>query len=182
MNKKEASDYLGFSVKNLERLMAEKKIEFKHVKGKYGKEVAFDQDALDTYKASQEVSEVVINPSIITENSSTNPTTTIPRATNIEPTTSLTRNTNSKDSMVVSTKDIVGILKDISEGLKKQNQQINLSLGDKLTLSLVEASQLAGLSKGYIKKAIDGGELKAAKRGKGWNIKRSDLEEWVKGL
>ena len=50
-----------------------------------------------------------------------------------------------------------------------------LSAADKLTLSLVEASALSGLSRGYLLGAFHAGNLKAARRGRGWNIKRADL-------
>ena len=52
----------------------------------------------------------------------------------------------------------------------------------KLTLTLKDASKLAGLSKGYLLLAIKSRKLKASKRGRGWNLKRDDLEAWVKKL
>ena len=52
----------------------------------------------------------------------------------------------------------------------------------KLTLTLADAAQLSGLSKDYLLKAIRARKLKAAKRGRGWNVKRSDLEAWIKKL
>lgn len=52
----------------------------------------------------------------------------------------------------------------------------------KLTLTLRDASKLSGLSRGYLLEAIKGKKLKAAKRGRGWNIKRADLEAWVSKL
>lgn len=57
-----------------------------------------------------------------------------------------------------------------------------VSVADKLTLKLAEAAELAGLSKAYLLASIRDGKLKAEKRGRGWNIKRADLEDWVKTL
>ena len=51
-----------------------------------------------------------------------------------------------------------------------------------LTLSLHDAAKLAGLPEDYLLGAIEKGKLKAAKRAGAWNIKRSDLNRWVKKL
>ena len=56
------------------------------------------------------------------------------------------------------------------------------SLADKLTLSLIEASQLSGLSRGHLRQAIDEKKLKARIIGKGWRVKRDDLDSYVKKL
>ena len=51
-----------------------------------------------------------------------------------------------------------------------------------LTLSLKEAAIVARQSVESLRQAIKDGKLKAAIRGRGWNVKRSDLEEWVRKL
>ncbi len=55
-------------------------------------------------------------------------------------------------------------------------------LNFKLTLSLSEAAQIAGLSRSFLRAAIETGKLKAEKRGRGWNIKRADLDSFIKKL
>jgi len=57
-----------------------------------------------------------------------------------------------------------------------------LSLADKLTLSLMEAAQLAGLSRNHLREAITEGKLKARIIGRGWRVKRSDLDAYVRRL
>jgi excisionase family DNA binding protein len=52
-------------------------------------------------------------------------------------------------------------------------------LAHKLTLSLVEAAQLAGLSRGHLRTAIEEKNLKARIIGRGWRVKRADLEAYV---
>lgn len=52
----------------------------------------------------------------------------------------------------------------------------------KLVLSLDECRTLTGFSQGTLKAAISAGELKAQKIGRGWKVKRSDLERFVEGL
>jgi excisionase family DNA binding protein len=55
-------------------------------------------------------------------------------------------------------------------------------LAAKLTLSLMEASQLSGLSRGHLREAIEEKKLKARIIGRGWRVKRDDLEAYVKKL
>ncbi len=62
------------------------------------------------------------------------------------------------------------------------SKQATLSLADKLTLSLAEAAQLSGLSRGYLRAAIGEGTLKARIIGRGWRVKRDDLDGYVKKL
>ena len=60
----------------------------------------------------------------------------------------------------------------------------SLSIADKLALTIPEAAALVGSSGHRIRAAIHAGELKAMKDtlGRGWRIKRADLEEWLAGL
>ncbi len=55
-------------------------------------------------------------------------------------------------------------------------------LTDKLTLKLAEAAQLAGLAQNFLREQIKGKKLKAEKRGRGWNIKRADLDAFIRKL
>jgi excisionase family DNA binding protein len=55
-------------------------------------------------------------------------------------------------------------------------------LAHKLTLSLVEAAQLSGLSRNHLRAAIEDKKLKARIIGRGWRVKRDDLDLYVKKL
>ncbi len=55
-------------------------------------------------------------------------------------------------------------------------------LADKLTLSLVEASRLSGLSRNHLRAAIEAKKLKARIIGRGWTIKRDALDLYVRKL
>jgi excisionase family DNA binding protein len=46
----------------------------------------------------------------------------------------------------------------------------------------MEAAQLSGLSRGHLREAIDAGKLKARIIGRGWRVKRDDLDAYVKKL
>jgi excisionase family DNA binding protein len=52
----------------------------------------------------------------------------------------------------------------------------------KLTLSLPEAAALSGLPLKHLREAIKGGGLASRKMGRGWRIKRADLEAYVRKL
>ncbi len=57
-----------------------------------------------------------------------------------------------------------------------------IPVADKLTLSLVEASQLSGLSRGHLREAIEAKKLKERIIGRGWRVKRDDLDSYVAKL
>jgi excisionase family DNA binding protein len=52
----------------------------------------------------------------------------------------------------------------------------------KLTLGLTEAAALSGLSRNHLRQAIKEKNLKSRKIGRGWRIKRADLETYVRKL
>ncbi len=62
------------------------------------------------------------------------------------------------------------------------SQAAPLSIADKLTLSLAEASQLSGLSRNHLRQAIEDKKLRARIIGRGWRVKRDDLDAYVKKL
>ncbi len=82
--------------------------------------------------------------------------------------------------------EIVAVLARALEG-RAPGPSSHLSLTEiavKLVLSLKEASALAGISRDRLLEAIEGGKLKASKDtlGRGWRIKRADLDSYVKNL
>jgi excisionase family DNA binding protein len=75
---------------------------------------------------------------------------------------------------------------DISDKLdaiyEKMAEASVTELANKLTLSLVESSRLSGIARGHLRADIHAGKLKAKIVGRGWHIKRTDLEAYVKKL
>jgi excisionase family DNA binding protein len=55
-------------------------------------------------------------------------------------------------------------------------------LAHKLMLTLAEAAALSNLSRNHLRQAIKTGTLKAQKIGRGWRIKRADLDAYVAAL
>jgi excisionase family DNA binding protein len=56
------------------------------------------------------------------------------------------------------------------------------ALGEKLLLSLAEASALTGLSRAFLKAAIGDGALAAKPIGRLWRVKRADLDAFIAAL
>ena len=52
----------------------------------------------------------------------------------------------------------------------------------KIMLTLPEAAVLTSLSRNHLREAISKGKLKARIIGRGWRVKRSDLDAYVKKL
>ena len=55
-------------------------------------------------------------------------------------------------------------------------------IADALMLTLSEAAQLSRLSRNHLRAAIEEGKLKARIIGRGWRVKRADLDAYVKKL
>jgi excisionase family DNA binding protein len=74
------------------------------------------------------------------------------------------------------------LLEVLAQVLQPTNKPNVMEAAQKLTLSLAEAAVLSGLSKGFLSTAIHSKKLKAAKRGRGWNVKRTDLDAYINKL
>lgn len=69
--------------------------------------------------------------------------------------------------------------------LVREEQEIDrliVPIHHKLTLSLDEASALAGISRQRLRQTIKDGKLQAQIIGRGYRVKRTDLEDYVDGL
>lgn len=66
---------------------------------------------------------------------------------------------------------------------RQATEEVAISaIAQKLMLNLHEASLLSNLSRGHIREAIRGGRLKAKIIGRGWRIKRADLDIYIRAL
>jgi excisionase family DNA binding protein len=80
--------------------------------------------------------------------------------------------------------ELVAILRDAADSSRqREDQPASITdLAHKLTLSLMEASQLSGLSRNHLRQAIEEKKLKARIIGRGWRVKREDLDAYVRKL
>jgi excisionase family DNA binding protein len=78
--------------------------------------------------------------------------------------------------------EVLAKLADVAATVAGRDGKPQALLGEKLTLSLDEAAELAGLSRGHLRAAVGDGSLQAKKIGRGWRVKRADLENYVEKL
>jgi excisionase family DNA binding protein len=166
MTKREVSLYLGKSVRTIERLTSQGKLGAAYRQGSNGEEAVYDSEQVRTLKEALEIGSGRVRPLVVPDTSAS--------------TTNMARVNASGVSGLVAG-DFAGRLLGALESLRLPVKDA-VPLADKLTLNLAEASALAGLSKGFLMVAVKSKKLKAAKRGRGWNVKRSDLDIFVSKL
>jgi excisionase family DNA binding protein len=179
MNKQEAADFLGVSVRALERYVQQQRISVKYEKGKTRPTANFNPVELEAFKA--ELNQPNYKPAIEPRQT---PSSIESRqiAIDLEPET---------DKPVLYTGEVaefgeitvIDKLASIIEGLLgKTDNQPTVLIADKLLLTLPEAQALTGLSREFLRDAINDGALKAKMIGRSWRVKRSDLDEYVASL
>lgn len=176
MNKQEAADYLGVSVRALERYVQQGKISVKYEKGKTRPTANFDPKELETFKA--ELEQPTIKPAFESRQIATEPQSD---------TDKLTHNPGEIARFdEVSTFGEIGVIDKLSGIIEallgKGDSQPLVPIADKLLLTIAEAQALTGLSREFLRDAINSGDLKAKQIGKSWRVKRSDLQEYVDKL
>jgi excisionase family DNA binding protein len=158
MNKKEAAEHLGVSTRLVEQYASQGRLgEVKYVRGKTGKQAEYDEQSVERLKAELE-----------------------------SPDYSLVPAAQSHASGLLAGQDRERLIVAI-EALAQSREQtraglIGLSASEKIMLTLADASALSSLSQGHLTADIHSGKLKAKKIGRGWKIKRSDLDAYVKKL
>jgi excisionase family DNA binding protein len=166
VNKQEAAAYLGVSVRALQRYSAQGKLSVTYTRGSRGQVAQFDEAELKNLKERLEQP-------------------TYPQRPMLAPPSYDKRDLQAvipvTDSQLV-TASIGDRLIAAIEALKPDGHQPIIGLENKLTLKLSEAATISGLSRSYLVAAIHSKKLKAAKRGRGWNIKRTDLDSYIKKL
>ena len=185
MNKQEASEFLGVGVRSLERYTKQNRVAARYEKGKTGQTLVYDRDELQRFKAELEAAThlPIVEPS--------NRMETPASPSFASPANGLAR--------VGDTGEITGMANTFAFALLEALSQLQpvpaplptpvepsrpaaLPVSQKLLLSLEEAQIYSGLSRANLMDAIHGETLAAQKIGRGWKIKRRDLESYVEGL
>ena len=168
LNKQQAAEFLGVNVRTLERYTQEGKIGSRYEKGKTRSVVVYDEEELRAFKAAQETK--TYKPSV--DHTSTNP---------------------DRDEAALSKRvevsqlhlfEGLNHLADVLKVLREEPSPLRLTvpIHHKLTLSLTEASALSGISRQRLRAAIKDGTLTAQIIGRGYRVKRTDLEDYVDSL
>jgi excisionase family DNA binding protein len=159
MDKESAAKFLNISTRTLQRYTTQGKISVSYRHGKTGAEADYDEGELQIFKEQQE--SVTYQPAQAIGNGQTQ--TLAPIAKGV--------------GAIAGAERLAAVL-----DLLQQPARKSVPIESKLTLSLVEAAELSGLSKGYLLDAIKGKKLKARKLGRGWRMKREDLNNYVQKL
>jgi len=176
-NKQDAAAHIDVSVRTLLRLVDQGKLA--HLpKRRPAEETLFDAGELDRYKREVEASAAgIVSAVVIPDTPGTRDTPVGNRAiARRNGSVSLSPVTLDTDD-VLDTPEMRGRMLAAFEAMAS-----GLRLADKLTLSLTEAALLSGLSRGHLREAIGEGKLKARIIGRGWRVKRDDLDAYVKKL
>jgi excisionase family DNA binding protein len=166
MTKEEVAEVLGCSTRQVERYTAAGKLGVKYEKGTTRKIPVYDRSQVEALKAELETP--TFKPSI-------------ERAQDAPQTAIATRS----DIGASSLSELVAIISAATvEATRAQGLLPSVPIADKLVLSLKEAALLSGISRDRLLEAIESKKLKASKDkiGRGWRVKRDDLDSYVKKL
>ncbi len=166
MNIKEAADYLGISIKTLERKIAAGEVSVAYVPGATGKQRTFDGAELDKLKAA-EAEKTVATTYVISKSRNSD-----------APSSQALERAESEQGMSMLASVLADALRATQDD--RHDTPPPVELKDKLMLTEREAAAYAGLSLADIERARD--PLKAIKTGAGWRVKREELERYVKKL
>jgi excisionase family DNA binding protein len=161
--KKEAAEYLGISTRQLENYAKQGKLSVCYGRGPTGDQAVYDEKELRKLRAELDTRRAP-RPAVVSESdeSPEQEPRSLARLSDVAPLAFLQQ-----------------IAATIREG---QKAPASASVGEKIMLTLADASALTSLSKGFLTDAIHEKKLRAQKLGRGWKIKRTDLDAFVKKL
>jgi excisionase family DNA binding protein len=177
MNKTEVADALNCSTRQVEKYASGGRLgEIKYIRGKRGREAKYDDKAVTLLRDELERNreQEIGQPPTITMRGTSTPEGF---AANDERFLMLARVL--ADEMA---KRFPPMLPPAPNGDAPAPAAAVVPVADKVMLTLADAAALTSLSKDHLSGAIHTGKLKAKKIGRGWKIKRDDLDLYVKKL
>lgn len=179
MNKPEAAKYLQIGVRSLERYTSEGRLQPGRVRTKTGLALDYTQAELERFKAElqAEAAQVLAGP-------------TRPAEGSPEGAATLARVEGARDPQVLAVSKRAGsevpqvlvpldVLARLAATLGEAEKKPRVATADKLLLDLAEAQALTGLSRGHLRAAIASGALQARRIGRGFKVRREELEQFV---
>ena len=157
LSKSQAADYLGLSLRSLERYTQKGKIAVKYVRGKYGKQPMYERSDLDQFQQSYQ--KVVHQPTVA--------------------------NLPSQSSPPVQSDQVLDLLRQLltQDTQKEEGNSLAVPIEHKLLLTIKEAQALTGRSWVFLRDAIEDGRLLVADiPARGFVIKRSDLDKFIQDI
>jgi len=169
MNIKAAADYLGISIKTLERKIAAGDVSVAYVPGATGKQRTFDGAELDKLKAA-EAEKAVATTYVISKSRNSD-----------APSSQALQRAGGEQGISMLASVLADALRAAQASGDGRHDTLSIAdLSLKLMLTEKEAAAYSGLSLADIERARD--PLKAIKTGAGWRVKREELERYVKKL
>jgi hypothetical protein len=190
MNKKEAAEYLGLSEKTVERYKASGKLSarLRRVVGSDGKtRKVLDFEQPDVARLRGELSGDTVYPNLTLRQPQTNSQTgtDIQTGTDRESSknTDLSRigQTPTDTNIQTQTAKPIEIIFARVENVIEKNLEV-FRAGGKLLLDLRDCRLLTGLSDANLRAAIREGKLAGRILGRGYKVKRADLDKFIKSL
>lgn len=163
MNKADAASFLGITPRALEYHVKQGNIGRRMVKGKTGDVADFDADELHRLKAQIDERRAP-RPSVVREESESHEgePRKLARLSDVRP-------------------DALALLSQMLDATHTISRPA-VDIGQKIMLTLADAAALSSLSEHHLREAVKAGELKAKIIGRGYKVKRTDLDAYVRKL
>jgi excisionase family DNA binding protein len=162
MNKKDASEILGISIRLVEKYAAEGRLgNITYVRGKTGRQAAYNQDDVEKLKAALESPDTAL--------ATNSPDARLFVAQLVE-------------AMASREQAHVEAIRGLLSGISEEPRSASVRVSEKILLKLTDCRLLTGLSYATLKEAIKSEKLKAKIVGRGWKVKRQDLDAFIKNL
>jgi excisionase family DNA binding protein len=162
MNKKEAAEFLSVSTRLVEKYASDGRLgKITYVRGKTGKQAEYNQEAVEKWKATL-------------ESPDTSLATTTPDARLFV--------IQLVEAMASREQAHVEAIRGLLSGSSEEPRSTSVRVSEKILLNLTDCRLLTGLSQTTLKDAIKSEKLKAKLIGRGWKVKRQDLDEFIKKL
>lgn len=184
LTKEEAAQFLGKSTRAVERYVKAGKLTARYEKNEKTSYAVYDEKELESLKAELEGAPYPMRPAV---EAVSNGKPAAPGGSQSLALTATRSDADLAEFVGLVTANVGARLFAALEASKHGERPPLVSLTDldvKLVLSLAEASALSGLSKDRLAQACQAGMLKAKKNaiGRGWRVKRADLDAYVKSL
>lgn len=165
MNKQEAAEFLGVSMRALERYTQQARISVRYEKGRTKPTPVYEEEDLKAFKAQLEAP--IHRPAVIAEDSA-----------NSRHSLALLSETSTLPNSGAGLERLLTTLESLREHPPVTVQDIAV----KPLLKLDEAQRLTGLSREILREAIKTGTLIGGKLGRAYRVKRKDLDAYVQKL
>jgi excisionase family DNA binding protein len=162
MNKKEVAEFLGITTRQVETHAAASRLgEVQYVRGKTGKQAEYSREAVEKYKAILESPDTAI-------------ATKTPDARLFV--------AQLADALASREQANAAVIRDLFLESREHTRNGAIRVSEKILLTFADCRLLTGLSEQSLRESIKAEKLKAKKIGRGWKVKRQDLDEFIAKL